>query len=56
MRDILEEDGDAREEQIDDLFDEIEEWVEKEELDPVIAGRAVELIDRIDRDRDEDDD
>ena len=57
MRDVLDEDGDERADQIDELVDEIEEWVEQEELDPVIAGRAVELIDQTARDEvDEDDD
>lgn len=56
MRVVLDEDDDERGEKIDKLFDEIEEWVEKEELDPVIARRAVELIGQVEVDRDQDDD
>ncbi len=53
MRAIVGDDDDV-DEDIAKLIDEIDEWVEKDELDPVIAGRAVELIDQIDRDRDDD--
>ena len=57
MRDVLDEDDDdEREEKIDELVDEVDEWVEKEELDPVVASRAIELIDEYDGNRGDSDD
>ena len=44
------------EEKIDELVDEVDEWVEKEELDPVVASRAIELIDEYDGNRGDSDD
>ena len=43
LRDILRNDKD-RDEKIQDLADDIVEWVEDDELDPTVAGRAVEFL------------
>ncbi len=43
LRDVVRADDD-RDEKIEDLVDKLDEWLEKEEIDPVVAVRAVEFF------------
>lgn len=49
MRDVLKEDDEDRTKEIADLIEKIDEWLEKDEIDPVVAARAVDFL----TDRDE---
>lgn len=43
LRDILKADDD-RDKKVEDLVEKIAEWVEKDDLDPVVADRALEFL------------
>ena len=43
LRDVLKADDD-RDKEIEDLVEKIAEWVEKDDLDPTVAARAIEFL------------
>lgn len=56
LRDVLEEDGEDRSKEIRDVLEKIDEWLEKEEIDPTVAERAVAFLADLDTGGQGDDD